>query len=417
MPYQRPKRRTNARRPNTHRAASNHRSEQRPSTSAHRHANSVVTRDLAPRPVPINMSDVGRPLFVAQTQPGIGKLLWNEISAKISKATLLAERHITGKDDALLFHCEAKADDLLNLRTAEDIFVVAARSFNISPSENGIKQIHATVKSSQLVNTALATWQKLHGKLPKILPYRVVTRVTGKQSYPRKAITNAVADAIRDGWMGGQWRLQEDEAPLELWATLFGTELIVALRLSDATMRHRIQREVTRMAALRPVVAAAMVQLSEPKADDVFLDPMAGTGTIVAERASIGAYNRLIAGDKSRDAVKALTKNLQALGGDLAIRRLDATDLPFENGEISKIVVNLPFGKQYSNIEELHQLYDGVCAEWERVVMPNGLIVALAAEDDILRQKIALFDSLRIRKNYPITILGHKATIVVIMRK
>ncbi|WP_110514063.1 THUMP domain-containing protein [Herpetosiphon llansteffanensis] len=360
--------------------------------------------------------DMSRPLFAVQTQPGVGQLLLAEINATLQKPMLVAQRHVTQKDDMLLFHTDTNSKELFNLRTAEDLFVVAARAFNIAPDQGGLKQIHASVKNSMLVLTALRVFTLNGGRTPKITSFRVVTRVTGKQDFARKAVGIAVADAVRDSWPG-RWKLVEEEADVEIWVTLFGSEIIVAIRLSTGGMRHRINRIVDRPAALRPAIAAAMVRLSNPQPNDVFLDAMAGTGTIIAERAAVGPFERLIAGDKSREAVKALSRNLASVGGDLAIRRLDATDLPFQPGEINKLVTNLPFGKQVNNIDELHQLYSGVCAEWARIVAPGGIIVALAAEIDVLREKINATPELRVRGTFPIAVLGQTATIVQLERR
>ncbi|MBA3468417.1 MAG: RNA methyltransferase, partial [Herpetosiphonaceae bacterium] len=376
-------------------------------------------RPRRPAPARPPMGDATRPVYLVQTQPGLGALAWSEMSTALRKPTVLAQRHVPQKDDVTLLQTASPTKELFDLRTVEDVFVLAVRAFNIAPTANGLKQIHTTVKQSPMVSSALNTYTAAGNRLPKITNFRVITRATGRQEYPRKAIGEAVADAIRDSWPG-RWRLVEEDADVEVWVTLFASELVVALRLSDATMRHRGPdggREVNRPAALRPVIAAAMVRLTDPQADDVFLDPMAGTGTLVAERAIAGPFDRLIAGDKSREAVKALTKNLQTVGGDLAIRRLDAEDLPFADGEISKIAVNLPFGKQVNHPDELTMLYQGAFREWVRVVRPGGLIVALASDIDRVREVMRLFPELRVRGNYAIGVLGQAATILLIERK
>ncbi|HYF63010.1 MAG TPA: methyltransferase domain-containing protein [Herpetosiphonaceae bacterium] len=377
-----------------------------------------------PRRVPAQRPPVGdasKPVYLIQTQVGVGALAWNEINATLRKANLLANRHVPQKDDVLLLQTASEVGEFFNLRTIEDVFIVAVRAFNIAATPNGIKQIHATVKNSPVVASALQTYTASGKRLPKNPRYRVITRATGRQEFTRRELGIAVTDAIADGWPG-RWKVveEEDDAEIEVWATLFGSELVVALRLSDASMRHRGPeggRVVNRPAALRPVIAAAMVQLTQPQADDVFLDPMAGTGTLVAERGAAGPFDRLIAGDKNREAVKALTKNLQAVGGDLAIRRLDATDLPFADGEIGKIASNLPFGKQVSHPDELNLLYTEIFHEWVRVVRPGGLIVVLASEIDRVRTVLSRIPELRVRAHFNIVVLGQPATILQLERK
>ncbi|HEY1012541.1 MAG TPA: methyltransferase domain-containing protein, partial [Herpetosiphonaceae bacterium] len=336
------------------------------------------------------------------------------------KASQLAVRHVPHKNDVLLFQTASPAAELLELRTVEDVFIVAARIFNIAQAQAGVRQVHAAVKQASTVQAALNAYVAAGGRLSKTVTFRVIARAVGRQEFTRSALGHAVSDAVKDGWPG-KWVEVEEGEMVEVWATLFSSELVVALRITDQRMRHRSGqtggRVVNRPAALRPTIAAAMVRLTNPQADDVFLDPMAGTGTLVAERAAAGPCDRLIAGDSSREAVKALGVNLQAVGGDLAIRRLDAQDLPFADGEISKIAVNLPFGRRVSHPDELNLLYAGAFREWVRVVKPGGLIVALASEVERLRSVLSAIPELRIKAHYTIEVLGHGATIFQIERK
>ncbi len=359
----------------------------------------------------------GRPLYLVQTQPGVARLAWDEITATLRRPTLVAERSLPHKDDMLMFQTSSPAELVLEeLRTVEDVFVVAVRAFKISSDPSGLKQIYAAVSRGPHVTAALQTYTAAGGSLPHTTTFRVIARAAGRQDFPRKAMGKAVADAISAAWPT-KWEAVSENEQVEVWATLFGSELVVALRLSDASKRHRDQRAIERPAALRPAVAAAMVRLTEPADDDIFLDPMAGTGTIIVERAAFGPYGQLIAGDRSRGAVQALTKNLQPLGGDLAIRRLEAGNLPFHDGEISKIAVNLPFGQQVNHPDELMLLYTEAFKEWARVLKPGGLIVALASEVQIVRDVLADLPSLRIRRQQDITILGQTATIFQIERR
>lgn len=357
----------------------------------------------------------GKPLLLLQSQPGLGGFMAEELRNRLQKPVIISDHILPQKEDLIFFQTSSALDELLDLRTAEDVFVVAARIFHINSELLGLRQAYAGVSRSKDAGTALQAWITLNGRMPKPTRYRVVTRTTGRQAFTRKALGRAVADAIRDTWPG-QWSLVEEDGDMEVWVTLLETELVVALRLSPAGMRQRDGRNIQRPAALRPAVAAAMIRMTNPSSTDVFLDPMAGTGTLIVERAEAGPCGRLIAGDRSRGAVAALTKNLQPVGGDLAIRRLDASDLPFQDGEISKIAVNLPFGRQINNPDELTMLYRGALREWARVVTPGGLIVALADDVELFRMLVDEVPRLRIRRQVPIAVLGHRATIFQIER-
>ena len=86
--------------------------------------------------------------------------------------------------------------------------------------------------------------------------------------------------------------LVNEDAQLEFWASLIEDELIVGVRLSDNEMRHRDYLPASVPASLKPTVAYAMITLTEPAADDVFLEPMCGAGTILIERAHTSRYRQ-----------------------------------------------------------------------------------------------------------------------------
>ena len=369
----------------------------------------------AARPKPVFKQPTNPPTYLVQTQPGLGKLAWHELNEQLKRAELVAERHVTHKDDLLLFTTKSSLAELMELRTIEDVFVVATRAFNVSAAISGLKQMHAAIARSDMVHEALQVFKQAGGQLSGSTSFRLVIRTTGNQEYPRRSIAKAIAPAIEQHWPGNWKHVKEDEQ-IEVWVTLLGNELLVALRLSNASMRHRMQRIVNRPAALRPAVAAVMVRMTEPAADDVFLDPMAGTGTLVAERALAGPVERLIAGDRSRTAVQALSKNLQAVGGDLHIRRLEAEDLPFQDGEISKIAVNLPFGRQVNHPDELRLLYQATFKEWARVLKPGGILVALTSEVDMLREVVDAISALQIRRTWSFELLGYPTTLFKLVR-
>ena len=70
-------------------------------------------------------------------------------------------------------------------------------------------------------------------------------------------------------------RLVDDDADVEFWLWVHGSEALIGLRVSDASMRHRVYKHEHLPASLRPTVAATMALLSQPTAEDRVLDPLA----------------------------------------------------------------------------------------------------------------------------------------------
>jgi 23S rRNA G2445 N2-methylase RlmL len=359
-------------------------------------------------------------LYALQTIPGLGTLAWHEAERALASDAergpkLVGIRAVPGRDDLVLLAHKGGPRRLLGLRASEDVFAVAARGYRVAPDERGLRQIYAAVRGSEDIQSALDAWRRATGTRsdrakPQGGSFRVIARSVGKQKFLRRDLGRAVADAVRDGWPG-TWRLVEDDAEMEVWATLVEQELVCAIRLSDASMRQRGKiRHLP--ASLRPALAAAMVALTEPERDDIFVDPMAGAGTILVERAAAGPFAELHGGDLSTEALAAMKENLRGIKGSIVTSRWDARRLPFEDGSVDKVAVNLPFGKQVSDEAQLPELYRATLAEIARVLRPGGRLVALAGDARTLEAaRSAAARGLRPGPRHRVIVLGQSAMI------
>ena len=100
----------------------------------------------------------------------------------------------------------------------------------------------------------------------------------------------------------------------------------------------------------------------------------------------------------------------------ISIRQWDARQLPLENASIDKVATNLPFGKQIGTLQDLDSLYSAVLVELERVVRPNGRIVLLSSEFDLVKSCIRSRPHLRIVTGYSVAILGRWGRIHIVER-
>lgn len=360
-------------------------------------------------------------LYALQTIPGLANLAWQEAEQSLPTPEgrpgprQVGLRHVPGRDDIVLFDHAGGPKPLLRLRVSEDVFAVAARGFRVAPDDRGLRQIHAAVRGSETVGDAIEAWRKVSGERRQGLSFRVVAREVGKHKFMRRDIGRAVADAVRDSWPG-KWNLVEEGADVEVWATLVESELLCAVRLSEAEMRQRGKlRHVP--ASLRPALAAAMVMLTRPSANDLFVDPMAGAGTLLIERAAAGPFAEIHGGDINGEALSAMQANLRGVKGEIAVSRWDARKLPFEDGAVDKVAVNLPFGKQISDAAALPALYHDVLLELARVLRSGGRLVVLVGDVRVLEEARAKATrAFRAGARHRVFVLGQPATICEYVR-
>ncbi|MFN2106459.1 MAG: methyltransferase domain-containing protein [Candidatus Promineifilaceae bacterium] len=356
--------------------------------------------------------------YYAQTMPGFEEIAWLEIRDRFPGATFGEYLYAKDQNGIIVFDYEGDMADLLQLRTTEDVFLLALNQPRMSRGKGDLARIVDLVGRSESFGraaNALLRWRKF-SKPPT---YRVISRKYGQHPYRRKDMETAVYRGLEARYP--RWRAVEDGGQVEVWANMLGSQLLVGLRLSDRTMRHRYVKKVELPASLRPSMAAAMVHLTDPSPDDVFLDPMCGSGTILLERLHAGPYQNILGGDISQESVEATRLNLpQRRKGrkqqQISLRQWDAANLPLEDNTIDKVATNLPFGKKIGSEQDLVELYDGLFTELARVVVPEGRIVLLSSEYDLIKQLMRRHPHLEILSGYSVATKGVWGRIYLIRR-
>ncbi|RIK23710.1 MAG: RNA methyltransferase [Anaerolineae bacterium] len=356
--------------------------------------------------------------YYAQTMPGVEEIAWLEIRDRLPNAVF--QRYLFAKEQngIVVFDYPGPAADLLKLRTTEDVFMQIAFHDDLTRLRRDLRGIHDLIATSDSFGRAVNDYLRVR-RFSTPPTYRVISRQYGKFEYSRKDLTATVWRSLKQRYP--RWTPVADDAQVEFWANLLGSTFLLGARLSDRTMRHRFERKVELPAALRPSVAAAMVFLTNPQPGDVFLDPMAGSGTILYERMQAGKFARLLGGDIDQERVDAARKNVRGSRkkpgpGDPQpdIRQWDARKLPLEDASIDKIATNLPFGKQLRGAQTPAKLYPPVLAELQRVVRPGGRIVLLTSEYDLIKEEVRELPRLTITTGYSVAVLGVWGRIYII---
>jgi 23S rRNA G2445 N2-methylase RlmL len=349
--------------------------------------------------------------------PGLEVVAGDEIRARLSGAGLQGFKHIPKRNGLALFDYAGDIEDLWHLRTAEDLFVVAVRLPKVPWGYEGLAAIFDGIVKSAALSPAFGLVGRLRGIRRGRLGFRTITRIISKnQPYRRVDLQQSVEKAI-ERHTKRRWMAVAEGEQVEVWANLIGLDFICGLRLTDESMRHRDYQVEHLPASLRPSVAAALVWLTQPQADDVFLDPMCGAGTLLIERGLASRHRLLLGGDISPQALAASVTNLGPRHKPRQLLLWDATRLPLQDGSIHKVACNVPFGVQLGTPREAAKLYAAFVGELGRVLAPGGRAALLSAQGRTLEGLVRESGALQTLKAHPVNVLGRDATITVIRRR
>jgi tRNA (guanine6-N2)-methyltransferase len=173
----------------------------------------------------------------------------------------------------------------------------------------------------------------------------------------------------------------------------------VLVRLTPRPLSNRPWHEPGFGGAIDASVAAAMVRLTGPRPDDVFLDPTSGSGTIVRERREAGPVRLAFGSDVDTRTARP----------DVAA---DATRLPLADAAVTALAANPPWNHQFASGDDLSSR---LLAEAGRVATPSARFVVLT--HDIKRFERALRDQRRWRQHgaaLKLTLRGHHPRLYVL---
>jgi 23S rRNA G2445 N2-methylase RlmL len=307
----------------------------------------------------------------------------------------------------------ARPEPLGRLRCAEDLFAVVAYSRPRGTREKALENVRGATRAAPYVESALQARVKLMpgSHSGARLKFRVIARIAGQHEFQRAEFKRAVERGISERG-DRSWRLDEENAEVEFWATLLHDEMFLALRLSNEHLRHRDYKAAHIPGSLRPSVAAALCVLASPHPDDIVLDPFCGAGTVLIERAHLARYRKLIGGDIDQPALDAAHLNIGPRYKPIEIHPWDAAAVPMPDRSVSRIITNLPWGTKHGSHANNRRLYPRVLEEFARLLKPNGIAVMLTSERQLMNGSLRSV-VLRPARVVPVSILGRSAAIYV----
>lgn len=352
--------------------------------------------------------------YIAQTQPGLEAVAWDEISARSGAdgARELGRRIVPDRAGMCVFRAR-RLEPLMRLRTIEDLLYLVGYRRGLGDDSAARERVRAMAREAPFIDRALAAMvlARPGSRSGRRLHFRVVARMAGEHEFRRIDFKRAIEQGIAERG-DHAWRLVEEGADVELWATMLADEAILAVRLSDERMRHREYKVAHAPGSLRPAVAAAIAWLSHPADDDVVLDPMCGTGTILIERALMGRYANLIGSDRDPAMMRAARENIGPRYKPIELHPWDAAAIPLADGSVSRVITNLPWGIRHGSHQDNRRLYPRLMREFRRLVRKDGVIVILTAETRLMAEVSARAE-FRPEKIVRVSVLGAPAAIHV----
>lgn len=263
-------------------------------------------------------------------------------------------------------------EELLTLRTVDDLFIRLAEWQGISPHRSALEDMGQLALDLELWQAANVR-AEIH-PLSATPGFSISANFVGRRNYSADEIKAAIAGNVE---LISGWRYEEDDRRCEINLRVFidHESAIVGMRLADAPLYKRTYKQDHIPGSLKPSVAAALLFIAGTKAGDRLLDPFCGAGTILVEAAALGAT--ALGGDVEASAVAAAKENGAAARVAIDVQKWDGRALPLDAACVDKVVTNLPWGRQVEVETSMAQFYHAACAEMERVLVAEGRLVIL----------------------------------------
>ena len=339
---------------------------------------------------------------------GLDGLVMDELQQKVPGFALEAR---TSRD--ICFAYDGSPADLLSLRSVSDAWLVLWRSGPLGPRFADLRLFAEQMAKLRLEDGI--TSLRAAGFRPKHhMTFVVNCSLRGQRAYRRVDAIAAVERALV-GNSAGRLRPVRENADLRLWLHIGVEETHLCLALAHTPLGLR-QRAASLPTALPAPVAYAMAALTKPRPDDVFLDPMCGTGSIALERAENWRHALILAGDREPQAVAAVRENFGPRHRPREFLLWDATALPLPKHSVSAAACNPPHGVQMRPAQGIEALYRGFLAEAGRVLKPFALLTFLTPERQLTDRLLREAGGWSIERCFVIDLLGQRPYLYVLRR-
>ncbi|MDA2809127.1 methyltransferase domain-containing protein [Nocardiopsis sp. RSe5-2] len=329
------------------------------------------------------------------------------------------------------FSSEDPGPRLLDLRTVDDVFLLAAALEGIGHTKAELDRFPGPARA--------APWRDLSALRGRCggpsSPTRidVVASYLGKRNFNRYDIEDAVgreaSDVLGLPYVSRrEGRPPEGGEPFPIRVTLEGPEAALAVRLTGRPMHRRAYKQESVPGTLHPPLAAAMARLAgvsglAPGAR--VLDPTCGTGTLLIEARRLAPGAHLLGTDADPDALRGAAANsadaaaedpAAGKGAPIAYALADAGRLPLADGTVDRVVGNPPWGLQVEPHGSLARRPKRYFGEVQRVLARDGGRAVLLLHDPDAHLPLAASVGLRVRDSFTVSLFGTHPSVVALER-
>jgi tRNA (guanine6-N2)-methyltransferase len=166
--------------------------------------------------------------------------------------------------------------------------------------------------------------------------------------------------------------------------------------VAPQSLAQREWRVASLQGSMNAALAAAMVRLTEPGAEDRFLNVGCGSGTIVIERSLVTGAARLAAADVSPAAISAAAANATAAGvrARIDFATADMCCLPYTARSFDVVCSDLPWGHRVGSHAANAQDYQAWLVEIARVARRRARAVVLTNELRLMQRSLGALAAL-----------------------
>lgn len=347
-------------------------------------------------------------IYSISVSSGLESLARKEILARFSDSADL--KILKREPQKIVFQFNGNPKDLLELRTAEHLHIIAKHITGMTRSRQSLTAIRNAISRLNLQDIANRCRQT-GMRLRKRIPFRVICRMSGQRNFQKRDLQQVVEKVF----INRGWQLTGSDSGLDILVELHGGDAYISIRISKQYWGERIKKQTRIAHSIKSTIAYGMVSLSQPHPNDVFFDPMCGAGTILLERAYSGRYRYLIGGDISTESLDATKKNFGRQHQPRQFLQCEAEKLPIQPNAVDKIVCNMTINtRTREEVSEISKFYGNALHQFENVLKPRGRMVLLTLDPLLLDKGIKHHPTLKVRQKVNVDVSGKKGRIFVI---
>ena len=130
--------------------------------------------------------------YYAQTMPGVEEIAWLEIRNRLKNPQFLRYLFAKEQNGIVVFDYAGPAQELLRLRTTEDVFSQIAYSDDLTRLRRDLRGLGELVEKSEGVGRAVNDYLRIR-RFSAPPTFRVISRQYGKFEYTRKDLTATIS--------------------------------------------------------------------------------------------------------------------------------------------------------------------------------------------------------------------------------